>query len=114
MRKTSARKGISARGRIVVLEKDEIERIEATSKRILSELGISVYSGKVSKALEDFGCSMSTDKRRILIPERPDSRDAIQCHTYQETRQGSTGKRPCDCPTIAQLKETHVGVDSGR
>lgn len=69
MMKTSARKGILARGRIVVLEKDEIERIDATSKRILSELGISVYSGKVIKALEDFRCSMSTDKRRILIPE---------------------------------------------
>jgi len=46
LRKTSARKGILARGRIVVLEKDEIERIDATSKRVLSELAYQFTAGR--------------------------------------------------------------------
>lgn len=36
MRKTSARKGVLARGRIVVVEKDEIERIEATFGEVVA------------------------------------------------------------------------------
>jgi trimethylamine--corrinoid protein Co-methyltransferase len=58
-----------ARGRIEVLEKDEIDRIDAISIRILSELGVSIHSEKVCHMLEDEGCVRSKDRDRILIPE---------------------------------------------
>jgi len=58
-----------ARGRIEVLEKDEIERIDAMSIRMLAELGMSIHSEKVCRMLEDEGCIRSRDKARILIPE---------------------------------------------
>ena len=57
-----------ARGRIEVLDKEEMERIDAISIRMLSELGISVHSEKVSRALEAAGCQMTGDGR-VLIPE---------------------------------------------
>jgi len=58
-----------ARGRIEVLEKDEIDRIDVTSIRILAELGVSIHSEKVCDMLEGEGCVRSKDRDRILIPE---------------------------------------------
>lgn len=58
-----------ARGRMEVLEKDEIERIDAISIRILAELGVSIHSEKVRRMLEGEGCIRSKEGDRTLIPE---------------------------------------------
>jgi len=58
-----------ARGRMEFLEKDEIDRIDAMSIRILAELGLSIRSEKVLRLLEGEGCVRSKDRERILIPE---------------------------------------------
>jgi len=57
-----------ARGRMEVLEKDEIERIDTISMRILAELGVSIHSEKVCLMLENEGCTQNRDGR-VLIPE---------------------------------------------
>jgi trimethylamine:corrinoid methyltransferase-like protein len=98
LRKTSARKGISARGRIVVLEKDEIERIDATSKRILSELGISVYSGKVSKAMGH--ASVETTQRYYVRIKTNRAFDEID-RAYASA---SIDSIPVDCETARWCK----------
>lgn len=58
-----------ARGRMEVLEKDEIDRIDAMSIRILAELGVSIGSEKVCRMLEKEGCAWSKDSGRVTIPE---------------------------------------------
>jgi len=57
-----------ARGRMEVLERDEVERIDTISLKILAEVGVSIRSERVCVMLEEQGCARSRDGR-VLMPE---------------------------------------------
>jgi len=58
-----------ARGRMEVLEREEVERIDEISMRMLAELGVSIHSEAVCGMLEESGCEWNRDSGRVLIPD---------------------------------------------
>lgn len=58
-----------AKAKLDFLSKDELERIHATSMRVLGEVGVLIHSDRVAKMLVAAGASRSNDSKRILIPE---------------------------------------------
>lgn len=57
------------RGHLELLGHGDIERILATSVRILGELGVVIHSEPVCTLLEERGCNRSEDDKRMRIPE---------------------------------------------
>ena len=57
-----------ARGRLCFLDKEDIDRIDATARRTLEEVGVLILSDSVSRLLLDFGAERGKDGKRILIP----------------------------------------------
>lgn len=58
-----------ARANLAILNREEIERIHATSIRVLEEIGVATHSASVNRLLQDHGCSLSKDGKRVLVPE---------------------------------------------
>src|SRR4030067_2292974 len=58
-----------SRARLEFLSKEDIERVHATSIRILEEVGARVNSEHVTKMLVDAGASMRASGHRVLFPE---------------------------------------------
>ncbi|OGS42207.1 MAG: hypothetical protein A3K67_02365 [Euryarchaeota archaeon RBG_16_62_10] len=58
-----------SRARLEFLSKEDIERVHATSIRILEEVGARVNSEHVTKMLVDAGASMRASGNRVLFPE---------------------------------------------
>ena len=59
-----------ARGRLCFLDRNEIERIDATARRTLEEVGVRIHSDDVNLLLLDAGAERSKDGKRVLIPGR--------------------------------------------
>ncbi len=90
-----------ARGRLEVLEKEEIDRIDSVSIRILAELGVSISSENVCRMLEKEGCARSDERGRILIPE-----DVVR--SAVSNRRGKT-------VLLASMEREHdISIPSGR
>ena len=58
-----------ARGRMIFFDSSEMERIHATSIKVLDEVGVLIHSKLVQDLLEGAGAMRSRDGKRTLLPE---------------------------------------------
>ncbi len=58
-----------ARANMLFLDASETERIDDTTMRILSEVGVIIHSPQTQSLVEEAGATMSKDRKRMLIPE---------------------------------------------